>query len=290
MTITMKKIFTYLAIAAVALSACRKEEPQQPGTPEEKPDPTELVEMKFEVSVEKNSLPEQAEAEATKTEIKEDGSVLWSVGDKMTFIYDVDGTTGTAVSEALTAADIKENGSATITVKVPAAFSETEFSGTRRLSAVYPSETAAVFEGEELKITVPEVQDGTFAHASISSAVWSGSNSLVFKNVCGLLQVETKDADAAKFVLTTGETAVATLNIKGAGTYYAAVLPTTLDGFKAEITNAEGETIARKSTGNTLEIKAGHIIPLGVINGFDDRFYVTVSGKGAKDGSGWDNA
>ena len=283
-----KRIFTYLAIAAVALSACRKEEPQQPGNPEEKPDPTELVEMKFEVSVEKNSLP--AQATSTKTELNEDGSVLWSVGDKMRFIYEVDGTAGSAVSEALTAEDIKEDGSATITVEVPSAFSDDEFSGTRRLSAVYPSETTAAFERGELKVTVPAEQDGTFAHASISSADWSGSNSLVFKNVCGLLKMEVEDADAAKLVITTGETTVATLNVNGAGTYYAAVLPTTLEGFKSEVKNAAGETIARKSTSNALEVKAGHITTLGVISGFDHRFYVSVSGKGTKDGSSWDNA
>lgn len=285
-----KRIFTFLAIAALALSACKKEELQQPTTqPEQKPDATELVEMTFEAAVEKNSLP-VAQPASTKTEIKEDGTVLWSAGDKIAFVYEVDGTTGTSVSEALTAEDIKEDGSATITVQVPAAFSEAEFSGTRRLSAVYPSETTAAFEGNELKIMVPEEQDGTFAHASISSATWAGSNSLSFKNVCGLLRLETDDAETRKITIASGESVVASLSVSGAGTWYAAVLPTTLKGFEVTLTSADGEEISKKSTTNDCNVQRGHITPLGLIRGFDDRFYVSISGKGAKDGSNWDNA
>lgn len=281
----MKRFFTILSIAAVALAACNKEN-EEPG---QKIDPAQLVDMTFEVSAKPTQAAEVQNA-STKTEIKEDGTVHWSVGDKVSVFYEVNGKTGSSESEALTAENIKADGSASITVKVPAAFTLAQFEGTRSLSAVYPFDAAATFVNGKINVSAPKVQDGTFAHASLSVAEWTGSNSLTFENQCGLLRIEAVDAATSKITLKSADADVVTLNVSGAGTYYAAVAPSTLEGFSVVLTDAEGEELAKKVTTKPLVVEKGHILSLGKIAGFDDRFYVSAEAKGRKDGSNWDNA
>lgn len=281
----MKRFFTILSIAAVALAACNKEN-EEPG---QKIDPAQLVDMTFEVSAKPTQAAEVQNA-STKTEIKEDGTVHWSVGDKVSVFYEVNGKTGNSESEALTAENIKADGSASITVKVPTAFTLTQFEGTRSLSAVYPFDASAAYVDGKINVSAPKVQDGTFAHASLSVAEWTGSNSLTFENQCGLLRIEAVDAAVSKITLKSADAEVVTLNVPGAGTYYAAVAPSTLEGFSVVLTDAEGEELAKKVTTKSLVVEKGHVLPLGKIAGFDDRFYVSAAAKGRKDGSNWDNA
>lgn len=281
----MKRFFTILSIAAVALAACNKEN-EEPG---QKIDPAQLVEVTFEVSAKPTQAAEVQNA-STKTEIKEDGTVHWSVGDKVSVFYEVNGKTGSSESEALTAENIKADGSASVTVKVPTAFTLAQFEGTRSLSAVYPFDAAATFVDGEINVSAPKVQDGTFAHASLSVAEWTGSNSLTFENQCGLLRIEAVDAAVSKITLKSADADVVSLNVSGAGTYYAAVAPSTLEGFSVVLTDAEGEELAKKVTTKSLVVEKGHVLPLGKIAGFDDRFYVSAAAKGRKDGSNWDNA
>lgn len=281
----MKRFFTILSIAAVALAACNKEN-EEPG---QKIDPAQLVDMTFEVS----AKPTQAagvQNPSTKTEIKEDGTVHWSVGDKVSVFYEVNGETGNSESKALTAENIKADGSASITVKVPTAFTLAQFEGTRSLSAVYPFDASAAYVDGKINVSAPKVQDGIFAHASLSVAEWTGSNSLTFENQCGLLRIEAVDAAVSKITLKSADADVVTLIVSGAGTYYAAVAPSTLEGFSVVLTDAEGEELAKKVTAKSLVVEKGHVLPLGKIAGFDDRFYVSVEAKGRKDGSNWDNA
>lgn len=272
-------------MAAVTLVACNKEN-EGPG---QKIDPAQLVDMTFEVSA-KTSQAAEVQNVSTKTEIKEDGTVLWSVGDKVSVFYEVNGETGSSESEALVAENIKADGSASITVKVPAAFTLAQFEGTRSLSAVYPFDASAAYVDGKINVSAPEVQDGTFAHASLSVAEWTGSNSLTFENQCGLLRIEAVDAAVSKITLKSADADVVTLNVSGAGTYYAAVAPSTLEGFSVVLTDAEGEELAKKVTAKSLVVEKGHVLPLGKIVGFDDRFYVSAEPKGRKDGSNWDNA
>lgn len=281
----MNRFFTILSMAAVVFAACDKENE----TPGQKIDPAELVEVTFDVSAKTNQSAEVQNV-STKTEIKEDGTVLWSVGDKVSVFYEVNGETGSSESEALTAENIEADGSASITVKVPAAFTLAQFEGTRSLSAVYPFDATATFEGGKINVSAPKVQDGTFAHASLSVAEWTGSNSLTFENQCGLLRIEAVDAAVSKITLKSADADVVTLNVSGAGTYYAAVAPSTLEGFSVVLTDAEGEELAKKVTTKSLVVEKGHVLPLGKIAGFDDRFYVSAEAKGRKDGSNWDNA
>ena len=281
----MNRFFTILSMAAVVFAACDKENE----TPGQKIDPAELVEVTFDVSAKTNQSAEVQNV-STKTEIKEDGTVLWSVGDKVSVFYEVNGETGSSESEAITAESIKMDGYASITVKVPAAFTLEQFEGTRSLSAVYPFDATATYADGKINVSAPKVQDGTFAHASLSVAEWTGSNSLTFENQCGLLRIEAVDADVSKMTLKSADADVVTLNVPGAGTYYAAVAPSTLEGFSVVLTDAEGEELAKKITTKSLVVEKGHIVPLGKVVGFDDRFYVSADAKGRKDGSNWDNA
>ena len=281
----MNRFFTILSIAAVVFAACDKENE----TPGQKIDPAELVEVTFDISAKKSTISDVEKA-STKTEIKEDGTVLWSVGDKVSVFYEVNDETGSSESEALTAESIKTDGSASITVKVPAAFTLEQFEGTRSLSAVYPFDATATFEGGKINVSAPKVQDGTFARASLSVAEWTGSNSLTFENQCGLLRIEAEDAAVSKITLKSADADVVTLNVSGAGTYYAAVAPSTLEGFSVVLTDADGEELAKKVTTKSLVVEKGHVLPLGKVVGFDDRFYVSAEAKGRKDGSNWDNA
>lgn len=281
----MNRFFTILSMAAVVFAACDKENE----TPGQKIDPAELVEVTFDVSAKTNQSAEVKNV-STKTEIKEDGTVLWSVGDKVSVFYEVNGETGSSESEALTAENIKADGSASITVKVPAAFTLEQFEGTRSLSAVYPFDASAAYVDGKINVSAPMVQDGTFAHASLSVAEWTGSNSLVFENQCGLLRIEAEDAAVSKITLKSADADIVTLNVSGAGTYYAAVAPSTLEGFSVVLTDAEGEELAKKVSAKSLVVEKGHVLPLGKVVGFDDRFYVSAEAKGRKDGSNWDNA
>lgn len=281
----MKNFLTLLSIAATVFVACDKENE----TPGQKIDPAELVEVTFDVSAKKSTISDVEKA-STKTEIKDNGTVLWSVGDKVSVFYEVNGETGSSESEVLTAENIKADGSASITVKVPAAFTLEQFEGTRSLSAVYPFDAAATYVDGKINVSAPMVQDGTFAHASLSVAEWTGSNSLTFENQCGLLRIEAVDAAVSKITLKSADADVVTLNVPGAGTYYAAVAPSSLEGFSVVLTDAEGEELAKKVTTKSLVVEKGHVLPLGKVVGFDDRFYVSAEAKGRKDGSNWDNA
>ena len=281
----MNRFFTILSMAAVVFAACDKENE----TPGQKIDPAELVEVTFDVSAKTNQSAEVQNV-STKTEIKEDGTVLWSVGDKVSVFYEVNGETGSSESEALTAENIKADGSASITVKVPTAFTLAQFEGTRSLTAVYPFDASAAYVDGKINVSAPMVQDGTFAHASLSVAEWTGSNSLVFENQCGLLRIEAEDAAVSKITLKSADADIVTLNVSGPGTYYAAVAPSTLEGFSVVLTDAEGEELAKKVSAKSLVVEKGHVLPLGKVVGFDDRFYVSAEAKGRKDGSNWDNA
>ena len=281
----MKNFLTLLSIAATVFAACDKENE----TPGQKIDPAELVEVTFDVSAKKSTISDVEKA-STKTEIKEDGTVLWSVGDKVSVFYEVNGETGSSESEAIVAENIKADGSASITVKVPAAFTLEQFEGTRSLSAVYPFDATVAYVDGKINVSAPEDQDGTFAHASLSVAEWKGSNSLTFENQCGLLRIEAVDAAVSKITMKSADADVVTLNVSGEGTYYAAVAPSTLEGFSVVLTDAEGEELAKKVTTKSLVVEKGHVLPLGKIVGFDDRFYVSAEPKGRKDGSNWDNA
>ncbi len=350
----MKKYITIISVAAaaVALSAaasCQKEQTQDNRKPDEEI-PAGLVKSTFTATQEaaKKVAEEGAEATAAaqsgatqlctvqsgaaqsgatqlcaaqsgaavKTVLDpQSGAVSWAEGDKLVFAWEIDGAASSAASDAVSDIDA-ETGKAKIVANIPDGFSDGDFSGEgRSLYAVYPSSVSAETASSKLSITVPGVQDGTFAGTNISAAECvTGSSELALKNIGGLLQFTIEDASVRKVIFDAGETSVAgkaevtfnegvptanvtagvstvTLNVSGAGTYYISVLPCTLNGFSVELQNGGGDVIGSQSTKNTLTVERNAVKKLGTVElGFDDKFFVTPEGKGAKSGRSWDNA
>lgn len=313
----MKKYLFFPAAAVILFAACNQKETDFNAA--SVTEPVETVQMTFRAVTEDTPV---------KTTLNvETGTVAWAVGDAVKFVYELDKTPGDVTSEALAAEDI-EGGAATFTASVPAAFEMTEAEyieggGTSlHLYAVSPSSIDIDYSNaSSFYLTVPTVQDGSFANASIALAKWDKADpsaALEFKNLCGLLKFTVSDDNTRKVVLhsddyiagkmdisftgpavkavSAGEKAI-TVNIPGAGTYYAAVLPTDdtkgigINNIYVELLDSEDNLIGDKSSSNALVIARKQIRSLGTLaTGFSDRMYFTTSGNGTKDGSNWDNA
>lgn len=301
----MKKNFMIMALASVLMMpvSCTKEmeAPQEPSANHG----FDLVEMTFDAVTEGGK---------TKTTIDlSDGSVAWTAGDAVKFVWELAKEVGSSVSEGLAEGDITKE-TASFTAEVPSDFmKETSDYSSRHLYAVYPATIEHDYStGSYLYVTVPDVQDGTFANSSISMAKWTYGKSLSFTNLCGLLQVTVEDDDVRRIVLETstdvaGKVSVGfdndvvavrkveegkktiTVNVNGKGTYYIAVLPSSLEGFYVALYDENNELIGDKFTENTLTVARKQVRRLGVLaTGFADRFYVKADGTG--DGSNWTNA
>lgn len=315
----MKKYLFTIALAALVVlpNSCTKSEVRPSDGQQPTPDTYngELAMMSFQ------AVTEAVSSKTSLTIEGETASVSWASGDAVKFIYEIDKAPSYAESSALTASDIN-GGQATFSASVPADFalSNGDFTGSsRHLYAVYPSTVAHDYSNAStFYVTVPSVQDGSFANASIALAKWqqdSPTAPLVFKNLCGLLQVVVSDADVRKIVLSSdaviagkvsvtfpdnatpgvkavsaGETEI-TVNVPGAGTYYVAVLPAEITNLYFALYDGSDNLIGDKMSGNTLSVARKQIRKLGTLaTGFADRMYFTPDGQGTKDGSSWDNA
>ncbi len=309
----MKRYISIFSIAAaVALTAavaCQKEQAADNGGGHDGDIPEGLVKVEFAASSEGT-----AETAAVKTAVNEKtGAVSWTAGDKLVFAWEIEGSASSAASDAISDID-SETGKAKIVANLPSEFSDGDFSGEgRSLYAVYPHSVTAAVASSKLSVTVPSVQDGTFAGANISAAQCvTGSSELALKNIGGLIQFVIDDESVSKVILDADEAQIAgkaelsftegipeasvtdgasliTLNIDGSGTYYISVLPCTLNGFSVELQNAAGEAIGRKASTNSLTIGRGQVTPIGTIEcGF--KFFASPEGKGDKSGINWDNA
>ena len=303
----MKKNFMMIALASVLMMpvSCTKNEMNAPEDKAPSYD-FDLKEMTFD------AVPEDG---ATKTSIDlGTGVVSWNEGDAIKLVWELSKNVGSSTSETLTAENIVE-GTASFSVEAPADFeNETTEETSRHMYAVYPSTLEVDYSnGSSLYVTVPDVQDGSFANASVSLAKWYYGKPLAFKNLCGLVQVVVADEAVRKIVLEAntdiaGKVDVGgfdggvvnvksvkegkktiTVNVNGAGTYYIAVLPSSLEGFYMALYDEKNELIGDKFSDNTLTVARKQVRKLGTLaTGFSDRYYVKVNGKG--DGSSWDNA
>ena len=305
----MKKNFIMIALASVLMMpvSCTKNEmdaPQGPSSSE-----FDLVEMSFTALTEGNG---------TKTSIDlSDGSVNWAAGDAIKLAWELSGEVSEASSEVLTADDIVD-GSATFKVAVPSDFQnkDTEYTS-RHMYAVYPASVVLDYStASSLYVTVPDVQDGTFANASIALAKWYYGKPLAFKNLCGLLQVVVEDATVRKIVLESsaniagkvdvggfdggvvtvkavkeGKKSI-TVNVNGAGTYYVAVLPGELSDVYVELFDANNKCIGDRKAENVIPVVRKQVRNLGKLatGNFTAAggFFVKKDGQGA--GTSWDDA
>ena len=314
---TITKNFRLLFASALAIVSCAKEISETPTEPDNStPEYTTItLTAAHPVMTETGAAAQENEGTAaisTKTILDETtGSVSWAVGDKLKLVCK-DGSDFT--TDALTEADIKEDGTATFKARnVPA--------GKTLKWAVYPSDIETSLTDGKFSVTVPQVQDGTFEHASIEVGEIGENNSITLKNVCALLKftVAKANANAAKVfiggngaplngtatitsdILATSYTNIEDIpdyqpnvevDIPGPGTYYAAILPAKTTGLSMQIYSADNKLLAENISSNVLDAPRKAIKNLGELRStpFANKRFVTKDGAGDKQGLSWENA
>lgn len=250
-----RNIIYYTAACLVAFASCQKQEVAEA--------PSQL-----EVAVE---LTASAAADATKTVMTEYNAHWWSVSDKISLFYTVEGKTGHSVFTSknhIPAASAKFAGS----LSLPA--EDTDLTTVSAL-AVYPATTADASDGTSVNVTVPSVQtavEGSFMEGAYPVVAKTSdlTAALSFKAVCGGVKVSfqtpgitsfTFDAKGAKIagtasvkigedgtpVATLGEGAASkiTVNAPAGGFevgkwYYMTAFPATLTGgYTVTLSNGE---------------------------------------------------
>lgn len=310
--------FTLFFAAGLALASCAKEITETPAAPEESvPEYTTItLTATHPEMTEAGTATQENGATAvvsTKTTLDETGTVSWAKGDKLKLVCE-DGSDFT--TEALEEADLKAGGNtATFKATVPA--------GKALKWAVYPSDIATELTNDgKFSVTVPQVQDGKFEHASIEAGEIGEDNSIALKNVCALLKftVAEANANAAKVFIggngaplngkvnisaSTLETSYTDsedvpdyqpnveVSVGGPGTtYYAAILPTKTTGLSMQIYSADNTLLAENISSNVLDAPRKAIKNLGELRStpFANKRFVTKDGAGDKQGLSWENA
>lgn len=314
---TITKNFRLLFASALAIVSCAKEISETPTEPDNStPEYTTItLTAAHPVMTETGAAAQDNEGTAaisTKTILDETtGSVSWAVRDMLKLICE-DGSD--FLTDALTEADIKEDGTATFKARnVPA--------GKTLKWAVYPSDIETSLTDGKFSVTVPRVQDGRFEHASIEVGEIGENNSIALKNVCALLKFKVADANttAAKVfiggngarlngkanisskILTDSYTASedvpdyqpnVEVTVNGPGTYYAAILPAKTTGLSMQIYSADNTLLAENISSNVLDAPRKTIKNLGELRStpFANKRFVTKDGAGDKQGLSWENA
>lgn len=293
----MKRNIIYTAACLVAFASCQKQEVAE-------------APSQVEVAVE---LTASAAAAATKTVMTEYNAHWWSVSDKISLFYTVEGKTGHSVFTSknyIPAASAKFAGS----LSLPA--EDTDLTTVSAL-AVYPATTADASDGTSVNVTVPSVQtavEGSFMEGAYPVVAKTSdlTAALSFKAVCGGVKVSfqtpgitsfTFDAKGAKIagtasvkigedgtpVATLGEDAASeiTVNAPAGGFevgkwYYMTAFPATLtSGYTVTLSNG-------KSFGGTSSIAIKRSV-FGVLDAKDVETitYVPLADK-LKTLSWWD--
>lgn len=313
---TITKDFRLLFASALAIVSCAKEISEVPTEPDNStPDYTTItLTAAHPVMTETGAAAQENEGTAeisTKTTITIDGttgSVSWAAGDKLKLVCE-DGTDFT--TEALAEADLKDGGKT-------ATFKATVKAVKALKWAVYPSDikTELTTDGK-FSVTVPQVQDGTFEHASIEVGEIGDNNSIALKNVCALLKFKVENEGADKVFIggngapLNGKANISSkiladsytasedvpdyqpnveVRVNGPGDYYAAILPAKTTGLSMQIYAADNTLLAENISSNVLDAPRKAIKNLGELREkpFANKRFVTENGTG--DGSSWENA
>ena len=314
---TITKNFRLLFTSALAIVSCAKEISEVPTEPDNSTSEYTTITLTatHPVMTETGAATQENEGIAeisTKTILDETtGSVSWAVGDKLKLVCE-DGSD--FPTEALTEADLKDSGKT-------ATFKATVKSGKALKWAVYPSDIATELTTDgKFSVTVPQVQDGKFKHASIEVGEIGEDNSIVLKNVCALLKFTIANEGAAKvFIGGNGAPLNGKVNISASildapytvsedipdyqpnvevsvgdpgTTYYAAILPTKTTGLSMQIYSADNTLLAEKIASNILDAPRKAIKNLGKPSEkpFANKRFVTKDGAGDKQGLSWENA
>lgn len=190
----MKRNIIYTAACLVAFASCQKQEVAE--TPSQ-----------VEVAVE---LTASAAADATKTVMTEYNAHWWSVSDKISLFYTVEGKTGHSVFTSknhIPAASAKFAGS----LSLPA---ENTDLTTVSAFAVYPATTADASDGTSVNVTVPSVQtavEGSFMEGAYPVVAKTSdlTAALSFKAVCGGVKVSFQTQGITSFTFDAKEAKIA---------------------------------------------------------------------------------
>lgn len=310
---TITKDFRLLFASALAIVSCAKEISETPTEPDDStPEYTTItLTAAHPVMTETGAAAQENEGTAeisTKTTIDETtGSVRWKVGDRLKLVCE-DGSDFT--TEALSEADLKDGGKT-------ATFKATVKSGKALKWAVYPSEIVTSLTDGKFSVTVPQVQDGMFEHASIEVGEIGENNAIALKNVCALLKFTVANEGAAKVFIggngapLNGKANIPSkilensytvsedvpdyqpnveVSVSGPGKYYAAILPAKTTGLSMQIYSADNKLLAENISSNVLDAPRKAIKNLGELRStpFANKRFVTKDGAG--DGSSWENA
>lgn len=314
---TITKEFRLLLASALAIVSCAKEISETPTEPDDStPEYTTItLTAAHPVMTETDATAQENEGTAeisTKTILDETtGSVSWAVGDKLKLVCE-DGSD--FLTEALAEADLKDGGKT-------ATFKATVKAVKALKWAVYPSDIATELTTDgKFSVTVPQVQDGTFEHASIEVGEIGENNAIALKNVCALLKFTIANEGAAKvFIGGNGAPLNGKVNISASiletsytaskdvpdyqpnvevsvgdpgTTYYAAILPTKTTGLSMQIYSADNKLLAENISSNVLDAPRKVIKNLGKLREkpFANKRFVTKDGAGDKQGLSWENA
>lgn len=190
----MKRNIIYTAACLVAFASCQKQEVAE--------SPSQV-----EVAVE---LTASAAADATKTVMTEYNAHWWSVSDKISLFYTVEGKTGHSVftsKNLIPAASAKFAGS----LSLPA--EDTDLTTVSAL-AVYPATTADASDGTSVNVTVPSVQtavEGSFMEGAYPVVAKTSdlTAALSFKAVCGGVKVSFQTPGITSFTFDAKEAKIA---------------------------------------------------------------------------------
>lgn len=190
----MNKNIIYTAACLVAFASCQKQEVAE-------------APLQVEVAVE---LTASAAADATKTVMTEYNAHWWSVSDKISLFYTVEGKTGHSVftsKNLIPAASAKFAGS----LSLPA--EDTDLTTVSAL-AVYPATTADASDGTSVNVTVPSVQtavEGSFMEGAYPVVAQTSdlTAALSFKAVCGGVKVSFQTPGITSFTFDAKEAKIA---------------------------------------------------------------------------------
>lgn len=190
----MKRNIIYTAACLVAFASCQKQEVAE-------------APSQVEVAVE---LTASAAADATKTVMTEYNAHWWSVSDKISLFYTVEGKTGHSVFTSknyIPAASAKFAGS----LSLPA--EDTDLTTVSAL-AVYPATTADASDGTSVNVTVPSVQtavEGSFMEGAYPVVAKTSdlTSPLSFKAVCGGVKVSFQTPGITSFTFDAKEAKIA---------------------------------------------------------------------------------
>lgn len=190
----MKRNIIYTAACLVAFASCQKQEVAE-------------APSQVEVAVE---LTASAAADATKTVMTEYNAHWWSVSDKISLFYTVEGKTSHSVFTSknyIPAASAKFAGS----LSLPA--EDTDLTTVSAL-AVYPATTADASDGTSVNVTVPSVQtavEGSFMEGAYPVVAKTSdlTAALSFKAVCGGVKVSFQTPGITSFTFDAKEAKIA---------------------------------------------------------------------------------